>query len=158
MRRRRGTGAAACHPERMRLVELHPGDSRLQRDVLPVLVELRPHLDEERFIEIYDEGDDHGLRFRAAYDGERAVAVAGWRIVATAATGRKLYVDDLVTRSTDRGRGYGGRLLASLIGEARSAGCSIIDLDSGVQRAYAHRFYMREGFTIASFRFALRVS
>ena len=37
---------------------------------------------------------------------------------------------------------------------ARAAGCSVLDLDSGVQRRDAHRFYMREGLTISSFHFA----
>lgn len=142
----------------MRLVDLDPGDARLHRDVLPVLVELRPDLNAEQFDAIYDEGYGQGLRYRAAYDGERCVGVVGWRVVATTATGRKLYVDDLVTRSTDRSRGFGGRLLASLVADANAAGCSVIDLDSGVQRGDAHRFYMREGFTIASFRFVRRVS
>jgi hypothetical protein len=37
---------------------------------------------------------------------------------------------------------------------AEAAGCAAIDLDSNVQRADAHRFYMREGLTISSFHFA----
>jgi hypothetical protein len=37
---------------------------------------------------------------------------------------------------------------------AREADCRAIDLDSGVGRADAHRFYMREGMPITSFHFA----
>jgi hypothetical protein len=33
----------------------------------------------------------------------------------------------------------------------------VLDLDSGVQRGDAHRFYMRTGLTITSFHFARRI-
>lgn len=48
----------------------------------------------------------------------------------------------------------GPALLANLAQRAAAAGCRILDLDSGTQRADAHRFYMREGFVITSFHFA----
>ena len=79
------------------LVDLEPGDPRLAAEVLPVLRELRPHLDEESFAAVYAEGHPQGLRFTAAYDGDRCVGVAGWRLVCSTHTIRKLYVDDLVT-------------------------------------------------------------
>ena len=136
------------------LVDLEPGDSRLEADVLPVLKELRPHLTAESFTEVYERGHPHGLRFTAAYVDGRCVAVAGWRIVATTATLLKLYVDDLVTTDETRSQGVGRELLSALFQKARAAGCHVLDLDSGVHRPDAHRFYMREGLTITSFHFA----
>jgi GNAT superfamily N-acetyltransferase len=135
------------------LIDLEPVDSRLVDDVLPVLRELRPHLTAATFVAIYEEGHPQGLRYLAAYEGARCVGVAGWRLVATTTAIRKLYVDDLVTRSSERSRGIGGRLLEELGERAREANCSLLDLDSGVQRWAAHRFYMREGMTISSFHF-----
>jgi GNAT superfamily N-acetyltransferase len=137
----------------MDLVDLEPGDPRLERDVLPVLLELRPHLDPASFASVYAEGYPQGLRFTAVYDGDRCVGVAGWRLVATTVVGRKLYVDDLVTTEQARSRGVGKALLDELVRRAREAGCGAFDLDSAVHRADAHRFYMREGLTITSFHF-----
>jgi len=137
----------------MRLVDLEPGDARLDDDALPVLRELRPHLTPATFAAVYREGYPQGLRYLAVYDGDRCVGVAGWRVVATTAAIRKLYVDDLVTLASDRSRGVGALLLAELLERARALDCEILDLDSGVQRSDAHRFYMREGLTISSFHF-----
>jgi GNAT superfamily N-acetyltransferase len=139
------------------LIDLEPGDGRLERDAFPVLAELRTGLTAAVFAAVYDEGYTQGLRYLAAYDNGRCVGVAGWRVVATTAGTRKLYVDDLVTTGADRGRGVGALLLAELERRAAAAGCELLDLDSGVQRTDAHRFYLRERFEITGFHFAFRV-
>jgi GNAT superfamily N-acetyltransferase len=141
----------------MRFVDLDPGDPRLATDVLPVLEELRPHLTPESFAHIYSEGHPQGLRFTAVYAEDRCVAVAGWRLVATTVALRKLYVDDLVTASDQRGRGVGAALLSELERRAREAGCRVLDLDSGADREDAHRFYFREGLVIRGFHFLRRL-
>jgi len=125
--------------------------------VLPVLRELRSHLTAEDFAAVYDEGHRQGLRYLAAYDGDRCVGVAGWRLVATTAVLRKLYVDDLVTTEASRSRGVGKALVDELTERARAAGCQMLDLDSNVSRADAHRFYEREGLELISYHFARRV-
>lgn len=137
----------------VRLVDLEPGDGRLAAEVLPVLRELRPHLDEESFAAVYAEGHPQGLRFTAAYDGDRCVGVAGWRLISSTHTIHKLYVDDLVTTAPGRSRGVGHALLADLERRARAAGCTALDLDSGVHRFAAHRFYFRERMAITSHHF-----
>jgi GNAT superfamily N-acetyltransferase len=140
----------------MAFADFEPGDPRLVRDVLPVLVQLRPHLTPETFDAIYREGHPQGLRFIALYDRE-CVAVAGWRIIATTIVERKLYVDDLVTDVQARGNGYGRELLDELTQRARAAGCAAIDLDSGTHRKDAHRFLhaRRPGHHQLSFRTVL---
>jgi GNAT superfamily N-acetyltransferase len=137
----------------MRFLDLAPGDARLTSDVLPVLKELRTTLTAEQFSDVYAEGHPQGLRFTAAYDGEGCVGVAGWRLMATTAAIRKLYVDDLVTADAQRGRGVGSALLSELQRRARKAGCTAIDLDSGTSREDAHRFYFRERMSISSLHF-----
>ena len=137
----------------MTLVDLQPGDPRLDEDLFPVLQELRPHLTAASFAAVYEEGHPQGLRFTAAYEDGRCVGVAGWRIMATTATLRKLYVDDLVTTESERSHGVGRALLSELTRRARAAGCHALDLDSGVHRPDAHRFYMRERLAITSFHF-----
>jgi GNAT superfamily N-acetyltransferase len=139
------------------LVDIEPADERLTTDVLPVLVELRPQLTPDSFRATYGEGYPQGLRFLAAYAGGRCVGVAGWRLVATTHVGRKLYVDDLVTTESARSTGVGRALLDELAIRAVAAGCSALDLDSGVQRGDAHRFYFRERMHITSYHFARRL-
>jgi GNAT superfamily N-acetyltransferase len=142
----------------MDIVDVYPGDPRLETDVLPVLQQLRPHLTAESFAALYDEGYGEGLRFTAAYNGDRCVGVAGWRIIATTVAMRKLYVDDLVTAEDQRSRGVGRALLDDLANRARDAGCQVLDLDSGTHRVDAHRFYMRERMVITSFHFTLHLT
>jgi GNAT superfamily N-acetyltransferase len=137
----------------MHLVDLEPGDRRLTDDVLPILRELRPHLSADSFAAVYTEAHPQGLRYTALYTDAGCVAVAGWRIIATTAAMRKLYIDDLVTAAHARSRGHGRALLAELTSRARAWGCSVLDLDSNVDRTQAHRFYMREGLIISSFHF-----
>ncbi|GHC72113.1 GNAT family N-acetyltransferase [Streptomyces cinnamoneus] len=138
----------------MKIIDLAPGDTRLLSDLLPVLRELRPHLTEDLFREIYDEGHGLGLRFTAAYDDDgRCVGAAGWRIVVNTSTVRSLYVDDLVTASDARSTGVGRHLLTYLQEHARETGCHLFTLDSATHRTDAHRFYLRERMAIAAFHF-----
>ncbi|MFD1719280.1 GNAT family N-acetyltransferase [Georgenia deserti] len=135
------------------LVDLDHGDPRWAL-ALPVLQELRPHLTEALLETVMREGGPQGLRFLAAFDGETCLGVAGWRFMATTSVIRKLYVDDLVTARERRSAGVGAVLLHELEHRARAAGCSALELDSGVQRHGAHRFYLRERMRISSHHFA----
>ncbi len=139
------------------ITDIATDDPRLP-EVLEVLGQLRPHLTLEGFRAIYAEGYPQGLRFtavRETADGDtgRIVAVAGWRLIACTTVGRRLYVDDLVTASDTRSAGYGKLLLSELEQRARDAGCSLLTLDSGVQREAAHRFYFRERMSIHAYNF-----
>ena len=140
----------------MELVDLARGDQRWAQ-ALPVLQELRPHLTPELLEQVLAEGEPQGLRFLAAFDGERCLGVAGWRTMATTHAVRKVHVDDLVTAPASRSTGVGAALLHELERRARTAGCSVLDLDSGVQRHGAHRFYLRERMDMTSHHFAKRL-
>ena len=84
-------------------------------------------------------------------------AAAGFRFLEKLSAGRFLYVDDLVTRAVDGSKGYGRLLLAWLEDHARQAGCATLELDSGVQRHTAHRFYLRERMDITSHHFVRKL-
>ncbi|MFE6678699.1 GNAT family N-acetyltransferase [Streptomyces sp. NPDC057729] len=138
----------------MKIIDLEPGDARLAADLLSVLRELRPHLTENLFRDVYEKGYAQGLRFSAAYDDEGVcVGVAGWRVIDNTSQIRMLYVDDLVTADGARSTGVGRRLLGHLEERAREAGCLHLTLDSGTQRTEAHRFYLRERLNIVAFNF-----
>jgi len=138
------------------LVDLESEDPRWAR-ALPVLRELRPHLTEELFTQVMREAGPQGLRFTAVFAGERCVAIAGWRIVANTSAIRKLYIDDLCTAAADRSHGYGRMLMDELRERAVAAGCRSLELDSGVQRFDAHRFYLRERMSITAHHFDLEL-
>ncbi|MBY6061343.1 GNAT family N-acetyltransferase [Microbacterium esteraromaticum] len=140
----------------MTLVDLTTGDARWPQ-ALPVLQELRPHLTAELLAQVLREGEPQGLRFTAVFTEDRCVAVAGWRVIANTSAIRKLYIDDLSTAASERSRGYGALLLRELRNRAAAAGCRVLDLDSGVQRFDAHRFYLRERMDIVSHHFAQRL-
>ena len=119
-----------------------------------VMRELRTHLHQkEEFLARVRAQQRNGYQLAYLEEGGRPVAVAGFRISENLAWGRFLYVDDLVTASTHRSRGFGGALLRWLHEYARSQGCQQLHLDSGVQRADAHRFYQREGMVLSSYHF-----
>jgi len=143
----------------MHIIDLPRGDARWSA-ALPVLQELRHDLTAEALDAVLEEGEPQGLRFSAVFEtnesgGETCLVVAGWRIIANTSTGRKLYIDDLVTAAGARSQGAGTLMLHELIGHARRAGCSTVELDSGVQRFDAHRFYLRERMSITAHHFRL---
>lgn len=95
-----------------------------------------------------------GYHQAALFEDGEPRAVAGFRIFEMLYTGGPLmYVDDLSTDARLRSRGHGRALLSWLKGEAKRRGCVQLHLDSGVQRAQAHRFYFREGLTVNCFHF-----
>ena len=101
---------------------------------------------------------DGGGEMCVAVVGEAVVGVAVFRSFANTFSGRKFYVDDLVTDERHRSSGVGRALLAFLERVARGRGVEFIELDSGTHRTDAHRFYFREGFVIPSFCFRKRLA
>ena len=95
----------------------------------------------------------NGGRMTLVVEGQDVVAISIWRVIENTYEGRRLYVDDLVTESQRRSRGHGSLLLEWLENRARLLGCSVLALDSGVQRSRAHRFYFREGMHISAYSF-----
>ncbi len=67
--------------------------------------------------------------------------------------GWRCWLQDLVVTSSHRSRGVGKALLDAATEWARERGCTHLELNSGVGRADAHRFYLREGMTQGSLSF-----
>lgn len=122
-----------------------------------VVAQLRPHLSEADFVAQVARQQREGYVLARLAEGGHVRAVAGFRIMEMLVSGRHMYVDDLVTDEAARSRGYGARLLEWLAQHARAAGCRELQLDSGVQRTGAHRFYFRQGMYISSFHFRQRL-
>jgi hypothetical protein len=94
-----------------------------------------------------------GGRMSVATEGDRVVGLVVYRILENTFDGRLLYLDDLVSDEGQRSNGVGRALLAHIERKARAQDCAMMALDSGVERARAHKFYFREGLAISSFRF-----
>ena len=121
-----------------------------------VMRQLRPQIPEAAYLEtVRRMMKTDGYLQAAVFEGDTVVAVAGYRFMEMLFSGKSLYVDDLNTDETRRSRGHGKLLMDWLKREARDRQCAQLQLDSGVQREQAHRFYFREGLTINSYHFRI---
>jgi len=118
---------------------------------------LRPYVKAEEFVARVEAQQAQGYRLAYLEDSGAVVAVAGFRVMEMLATGRTLYVDDLVTDEARRSRGYGKAILDWLQEHARATGCETFSLDSGTFRHDAHAFYFRERMRVTSFHFARKL-
>ena len=138
-------------------IKLAETDEEIQ-SCFPVMAELRPHVPAAEFLSRIKRQQllaDYGLAFIST--GE-VKAVAGFRVSECLAWGKFMYVDDLVARSEERSKGFGGKLLDWLIAYAREHQCDQFHLDSGVQRFEAHRFYLSKRMIIEGHHFSLKLS
>lgn len=137
------------------------GIARSEREIeecYPVMAELRPHLRAEEFAPTVRRlAEVAGFRLARLTDGE-VKAVAGFRISEWLAGGRYLEVEDLVSKSGERSKGYGGELFDWLVAHAAENGCAQVRLVSRVTRLDAHRFYLRKGMKLEAHYFSLDVA
>jgi GNAT superfamily N-acetyltransferase len=122
-----------------------------------VMKQLRTHLDGGEFLALIRQQQSEGFRLAFLEEAGVVRAVAGFRVMHMLYSGKTMYVDDLVTDETKRSSGYGEAILRWLIELARSESCDRFSLDSGTQRARAHRFYFKQGMSISSFHFQLEL-
>ncbi|MEQ4722510.1 GNAT family N-acetyltransferase [Nonomuraea sp. B19D2] len=139
------------------MADVAPGHPAMETDVAPLILALRPGLTRDAYAKFAEEAHRQGLVFTAAYDAVgRCIGVAAHRVLATS-RGRLLFVDDLITHPDLRSSGVGSRLMAELEARARKAGCTRIELDSGITNHGAHRFYHARGMSIVAHHFSHEV-
>lgn len=132
-------------------------DQQIRR-CFSVMRELRTHIvDQAEFVERVQRQQTQGYQLAFLESDSEVRAVAGYRYLESLFSGKNLYVDDLVTQDSDRSRGFGGELIDWLIKEARAYGCETLELDSGVQRFDAHRFYFSKRMSISSYHFRIKI-
>lgn len=98
-----------------------------------------------------------GARMVQLVDDGAVCAIAVWRCFHTTYCGKRFEVDDLVTDSARRSRGYGKVMIAALDAKAKALDCDTLTLISGTPRVDAHRFYFRERFAITGFFFNRKI-
>lgn len=123
-----------------------------------VMRELRPHVPADAYVAtVRRMMETDGYQLVALYADDTVRAIAGYRFMEMLYCGKIMYVDDLNTDERYRSKGYGKALMDWLKTEAKTQGCAQLHLDSGVQRERAHRFYFREGLTISSYHFRMKL-
>lgn len=106
-----------------------------------VLKQLRPHLNEESFLTLYENMKSEGYKLIGLEVNEETVAVTGIGIQTNFYDGKHVFVYDLVTDEKNRSKGYGDELLNYVFEYGKEHGCELVTLQSGLQRINAHRFY-----------------
>ncbi|KXI27133.1 GNAT family N-acetyltransferase [Paraglaciecola hydrolytica] len=122
-----------------------------------VLKELRPHLVATEFVSTITRlHQSHGfcLVYLCAPDVK---AVAGIRMAEWLYRGKYLEIEDLVTATNARSKGYGSTLFDWLCHYAKQHDCKQVRLVSGVQREDAHRFYLGKGMKYEAKYFSLNI-
>jgi GNAT superfamily N-acetyltransferase len=134
-------------------------DDEQIRSCYAVMAELRPHVAADEFvIRVKRQHEIAGYEIAAIADEAGEVkAVAGFRISECLAWGKFLYVDDLVSKSDDRSKGFGGDLFDWVVDYAKQNDCDQFHLDSGVHRFAAHRFYLVKRMSIEGHHFGMKL-
>lgn len=135
-------------------IRIAESDAQLE-SVIGVLLQLRTAFTKEALLAQIKEQKQHGYQIAYVESGREVLCVAGFVVGTKLAWGKHIYVDDLVTAECHRSRGAGAKMIEWLKSHARDLDCTQLHLDSGVQRFAAHRFYLREGFDIASHHFSV---
>ena len=134
----------------MEIVELRSAAERTE--VLPILRQLYPSLDEGRYLALLAEMIDDGYRqFAVRNEAGEVVAVAGVAVHVNLYYGRHLYVYDLVVKEDARSKGYGGLLMDHVEGVARREGCETAALACDLEREGALRLYESRGYQKPSY-------
>lgn len=121
--------------------------------LIPTLQELRPHRSADELRSMLINQLENGFQVVFIGDENMAYAVGGFRTLDVLFSGKTLYVDDLVTHSMHRKKGYAGMLLKWMIQYAKENGYDHFSLDSGHQRKDAHRLYLNHGLDITAHHF-----
>ncbi|HXW07024.1 MAG TPA: GNAT family N-acetyltransferase [Vicinamibacterales bacterium] len=114
------------------------------RSAFPLMAALRDRIRAETFLDEVRRQEHSGYELVGGFDKGRLVTLAGVRRAHTLSRGEHLFVDDLVTDESVRGKGYGRQTIQWLSARARAEGLRAIYLDS---RATARGFYEKLGFT-----------
>jgi len=115
--------------------------------------EFRPNMKDD-YVAYLQRMAAEGAGIMQLVDDDEVRAIAIWRTFLTTYCGRRFEIDDLVTAEGQRSRGYGATLIRALEAKAHTLSCQTVMLTSATWRVHAHRFYLRERYTIDAFLFA----
>lgn len=116
-----------------------------------VLRELRADLSFESFNTIYRAARTaDGYTIVGLLEGERCIAVMGYRVLHDYVHGKHLYIDDLAVTESRRSGGLGAKLLHHAEKVASDLKCTGLRLCTGTANTRGIQFYEREGWALRS--------
>ena len=125
------------------------------RNCYAVMAELRPQFQPDDFLRQV-KGQMAETKFRLVYLDDKGIkAVGSYRIGEWLAGGKYLEIEDLVSKTGERSKGYGGELFDWIVEYAKQENCDHIKLVSHVKRFGAHRFYLNKKMIIEAHYFSL---
>jgi len=114
-------------------------------ETFPIVVQLRPHLDQDEFLRRIHRQSYSGYELVGVFRDGRIIGVLGMRPVHTLMRGPHLHVDDIVVEETEQKSGGGRALMTFAQEDARARGMTAVFLDA---RPEAIGFYETIGFTL----------
>jgi GNAT superfamily N-acetyltransferase len=115
------------------------------RSAFPLVVQLRPHLDEAEFLRRVQRQGHGGYELVGAFADGAMVGFLGIRPVHTLVRGYHLHIDDIVVDQSRQRGGIGRALMAYAEADARARGMTAVFLDA---RPTAIPFYELNGYQL----------
>lgn len=124
----------------------------------PVMKELRPHLTEQEYLEIYRHAHAmDGYEILALEHDNQIVALMGYRLIFDFVRGKHLYIDDLVSTEKQRSKGFGALLLKQAEIIAKNMGCKTLRLCTGVENDRGKKFYEQNKWNLRAYAFTKKI-
>jgi len=119
---------------------------------------LRPHLDKNNWLEIILEMiKNEKYSIAAIEDNDKFVAFAGYRIMNSLHSGHIIYIDDLCTLASHRGKGLATQLLDYVEDISRKMNLDAVVLDTDFYNNTAQKVYFKSGFKLVAVHLANRL-
>lgn len=112
---------------------------------------LRPHLDKDNWLPMISEMmQNEKYCIAGILDNDKFVAFAGYRIMTSLHSGNIIYIDDLCTLESYRGKGLASQLLNYVKATAISGNKDAVVLDTDFNNNTAQKLYLKSGFQFAA--------
>lgn len=112
---------------------------------------LRPHLDKDRWSSmILEMMENEKYHIAAIAHDDKFVAFVGYRFMTSLHSGNIIYIDDLCTLESYRGKGLASTLLGHVKTVALSDSKDRVVLDTDFGNNTAQKVYLKHGFQLAA--------
>ncbi len=92
------------------------------------------------------------------FEGEELLGVSGGWITERLYSGKQLELDHVVVNPERRSKGIGGAFLAEIESWAKTHNCLTVELNTYVQNAASHKFYLDKGYQILGYHFQKKLA
>lgn len=120
---------------------------------------LRPHLNHENWSStILEMIQNEKYSIVAIVDQDKVIAFAGYRMMTSLHSGNMIYIDDLCTLQSYRGKGLATQLLNHVNSIAVATNKDAVVLDTGLDNNIAQKLYLNNRFKLVAFHLAYRLN